>query len=102
MTAEAQLERLLWLIPAASGKAGSRIEELAAAMQSSVDDVMRDVETLTARAFYHPPGGEDNLQVMVDEDRLRIWTGGELQRPARLTVREALALGVGLRACRRA
>jgi len=59
---------------------------------------MRDVETLTARAFYHPPGGEDNLQVLLEEDRLKIWTGGELRRPARLTVREALALGVGLRA----
>lgn len=98
MTAEAQLERLLWLIPAASGADGSLIEELAAAMQSSVDDVMRDVETLTARAFYHPAGSEGDLQVLLDENRLKIWTGGELRRPARLTVREALALGVGLRA----
>ena len=97
MTAEAQLERLLWLIPAASGE-GSPIEELAAAMQSSVDDLMRDVETLTARAFYHPSGGADNLQVLLDEHHLRIWAGGELQRPGKLTVREALALGIGLRA----
>ena len=98
MSAEAQLERLLWLIPAASGEEGSPLEELAAAMQASVSDVMRDVEALTARAFYHPAGSADNLQVLIEEDRLRIWTGGELRRPARLTVREALALGVGLRA----
>ena len=44
MTAEAQLERLLWLIPAASGKEGSPLADIAAAMQASVDDVMRDVE----------------------------------------------------------
>lgn len=98
MTAEAQLERLLWLIPAASGAEGSPLEELATAMQASVDDVMRDVEALTARAFYHPAGSGDDLQVLVDENRLYIWTGGELQRPGRLTVREALALGIGLRA----
>lgn len=98
MTAEAQLERLLWLIPAASGAEGSPLADLAAAMQASVDDVLRDVETLTARAFYHPPASADDLQVLIDEDRLYIWTGGELQRPARLTVREALALGIGLRA----
>lgn len=98
MTAAAQLERLLWLIPAASGKDGSRLEDLAAGMQASVDDLMRDVEALTARAFYHPAGSGDDLQVLIDEDRLKIWTGGELQRPGRLTVREALALGIGLRA----
>ena len=98
MTAEAQLERLLWLIPAASGEDGSPLAELAAAMHSSVDAVMRDIETLTSRAFYHPAGSEDNLQVLVEEERLYIWTGGELRRPAKLTVREALALGVGLRA----
>ena len=97
MTAEAQLERLLWLIPAASGKDGSPIAELAASMNASVDDIMRDVETLTARAFYHR-AGNDNLQVLVDEERLKIFTGEELRRPAKLTVREALALGIGLRA----
>lgn len=98
MTAEAQLERLLWLIPAASGEEGSSLEELAAAMQSTVDDVMRDIEALTARAYYQRAGDGDDLQVLLDDDRLRIWTGGELRRPARLTVREALALGIGLRA----
>ncbi|HEX6587574.1 MAG TPA: WYL domain-containing protein [Longimicrobiales bacterium] len=98
MTAEAQLERLLWLIPAASGHEGSSLEELAAAMQSTVDDVMRDVEALTARAYYQRAGEGDDLQVLLDDDRLRIWTAGELRRPARLTVREALALGIGLRA----
>lgn len=98
MTAEAQLERLLWLIPAASGKEGLPLGELAAAMGSTVEEIMRDVEALTARAFYHPPSGADDLQVLIEEETLHIWTGGELKRPARLTVREALALGIGLRA----
>lgn len=98
MTAEAQLERLLWLIPAASGSEGSPLEDLARAMHATVDDVLHDVDALTARSFYHPPASADDLQVLIDEDRLYIWTGGELQRPARLTVREALALGIGLRA----
>lgn len=98
MTAEAQLERLLWLIAAASVEGGAPLDELARGLDSDVDDVLDDVETLTSRAFYHPPGEGDDLQVLIEDDgRLRIWTARELRRPMRLTVREALALGLGLR-----
>lgn len=97
MTADAQLARWLWLIPAAAGEDGAGIDELSERLGTSPTDVVRDVEALTERQYYLPPGDADDLQILIEGDRLRIWTKGEFRRPARLRVREAVALGLALR-----
>lgn len=97
MTAEEQLARWLWLIPAAAGEEGADLEALGRRLGRSVEDVVGDVEALTARQFYLPAGEAEDLQILIDEGRLWIWTKGEFRRPARLRPREALALGLALR-----
>ncbi|HUG39839.1 MAG TPA: WYL domain-containing protein [Longimicrobiales bacterium] len=95
--AKAQVERLLQLIPLAGREGGIAYDELAAALGIDRRQLDRDLETLTARDFYLPGGTVNDLQVMLDDDRVRIWTTGHLQRPTRLTAGEAAALDLGLR-----
>ncbi|HSJ10625.1 MAG TPA: WYL domain-containing protein, partial [Longimicrobiales bacterium] len=96
-TAQAQLERILYILPAAARGTGMRIDELAAALGVEPATVMRDIEAVTARAFYHPAGSADAFTIMIDRGRVRVDTRHEFGRPVRLTSREALALGLGLR-----
>lgn len=96
-TASAQLERLLHILPAAARAGGCRLEDLAASLETSVDQVLQDLEEVTARAFYHPAGGADNLQIMIDGDRLRIWSTGAFKRPTKLVPLEACSLALGFR-----
>ncbi|HEX6938250.1 MAG TPA: WYL domain-containing protein [Longimicrobiales bacterium] len=96
-TAE-QLDRILYVISAASGEAGRSLEELAEALGVEPSLVARDLEEVTARAFYHPAGSVDALQITNDGRRVQVWTTGEFRRPVRLSPLEALALGLGFRA----
>jgi predicted DNA-binding transcriptional regulator YafY len=96
-SARTRLERILYLLPAASGEDGVSLDELARTLDVKRDVLLADVEEVTARAYYHPAGGGDDLQVFLEADRLRVWTTGEFRRPPKLTPREALALGLGLR-----
>lgn len=96
-TAEEQLERVLYLLPAAGGKAGRSLGELAAALGVAPEQVVRDLEEVTARAYYHPAGSAEDLQIMIDGGRVRIRTTGEFRRPVKLGPLEALALGLGFR-----
>lgn len=92
-----QLARLLHLVPLAARPGGATYDELAEALDVPRDAIVRDLETLTAREFYHPAGTGDEIQVGLEGDRVRVWSGGPLQRPVRLDLREAAALHLGLR-----
>jgi predicted DNA-binding transcriptional regulator YafY len=95
-TADRQLQRLLYLLPAAQGE-GVSIEALATRLDTEPRQILRDLEEVTGREYYHPAGAGEDIQVAIGADRVRVWTKGELRRPLRLTPREALALGLGLR-----
>ena len=96
-TALDQVERLLQLIPLAARDGGIRYVELADALAIDRAQLDRDLETLTTRDFYLPGGAINDLQVTLEEDRVRVWTTGQLKRPPRLTAGEAAALDLGLR-----
>ncbi|MFP4624387.1 MAG: hypothetical protein ACLFRX_09445, partial [Gemmatimonadota bacterium] len=99
-TALDQVERLLQLIPLAGRPGGIAYDELADALGIDRARLDRDLETLTARDFYLPGGAVNDLQVFLEEDRVRVWTTGHLRRPARLSAGEAAALDLGLRLLR--
>ncbi len=92
-----QLERILYLLPTAARQGGATLDDLSKALGVEPWEVLRDVGEVTARAYYHPAGGAEDLQISVAADRVEVFTGGEFRRPRRLAPREALALGLGLR-----
>lgn len=98
VTAEEQLERILLVLPLAAREGGARLDELAGRLGVEPRQVLRDLEEVTARAYYHPAGGAEAIQILVERERVTVWTGGEFRRPVRLSPREALALGLGVRA----
>ena len=96
-TAEDRLETLLHLFAFASGEEGASLREVAAALDTTPDEVRRCIEEVTARAFYQPAGSPDPLQLTIEDDRVHVWAGEEFRRPPRLTGHEVLALELGLR-----
>lgn len=96
-TSEARLERLLYILAAASQDEGTTLDELASALGVSPKEILRDIEEATARAYYHPAGSVEKFQILVEGDRVSVWSPDEFRRPARLSPPEALALGLGLR-----
>src|SRR5688572_25448050 len=97
-TAEAQLERILYILPAASRPGGVSLAELARALQVDAATVLQDIEAVTARAFYHPAGTVESFTIMIEGDTVEVYAPAEFRRPVRLDRRERLALGLGLRA----
>src|SRR5690606_1043115 len=97
-TAAEQLSRILHIVPAAARKGGASVNELANALGISRQAVLDAINEVVTRAYYHPAGPGDQLQIQVDHERVAVWTTGEFQRPVRLSPLEALALGLGLRA----
>ncbi|MGH7556325.1 MAG: helix-turn-helix transcriptional regulator [Gemmatimonadota bacterium] len=100
MTAELasdQLERILYLLPRAARPDGVPIAELAVELGVTEERILRDIEEVTSRAYYHPAGWVTDLEISVDSDRVKVWTTGEFKHPVRLSPREALALTLGLR-----
>jgi len=95
-TARDQLQRILYLLPAAGGD-GAEIGALAEALDVSIDVVVRDLLEVTAREYYHRAGTADQLIVLMDSDRVRVRTAGDFRRPTALGPREALALSMGIR-----
>lgn len=93
-----QLGRILWLLPAASREGGITLSEAAAELDVPVATVQRDLGDVSARAFYHPAGSADEIQILLESNHLKIFAGNKFTRPCRLTLREALALSIGLRA----
>lgn len=96
-TASGQLERILYILPAAARDEGVKLDALAAALGTAAATVLRDLEHVTAREYYHPAGAVDKFSIMIDQDTVRVHAPHEFRRPVRLNAREALALGLGLR-----
>ena len=96
-TAKAQLERILHILPAAARNEGVPLSDLARALDVDQKTVLRDIEHVTARAYYHPAGAVDKFSITIDRSSVRVFAPDEFRRPVRLNEREALALGLGLR-----
>lgn len=96
-TARDQLERILYLLPAAGGEQGAGLEELAGALGVSREVVLDDLDEVGARAYYLRAGLGDDLRIYVQGGRVRVETTGEFRRPPKLSPGETLALGLGLR-----
>ena len=96
-TALDRVQRILQLIPLAAREEGIGYDELADRLGIHRRDLERHLAELTERAFYQDPGAVEDLQILLDDDRVRIWSAGPLRRPVRLTPGEAAALDLGLR-----
>jgi predicted DNA-binding transcriptional regulator YafY len=96
-TADAKLERILYILPAAA-RGEIRIEEIARALDVDAATVLRDLEDATARAFYHPAGTVESFSITTDGRTVQVHAPHEFRRPARLSQGETMALGLGLRA----
>jgi proteasome accessory factor C len=96
-TAQAQLERILYILPVAARSDGVAIDDLARALHVAPQTILRDLEQATARAYYHPGGTVDPFTITVDRSTVHVHAPQEFIRPARLSEREALALALGLR-----
>jgi predicted DNA-binding transcriptional regulator YafY len=88
---------VLHLLPAASREGGIGLDELADSLDMTRNDVLRCIQEVSARSFYHPAGAADDIQIFLEEDRIEVWTKGAFRRPVRLTPREALCLALALR-----
>ena len=97
LTAADRLTRILYLLPAASQEGGASIQELATQLNVKVDALLTDLHEVTRRAFYHPAGSGDDLQIELSPERVSIWTKGEFQRPVKLSATEAICVGLALR-----
>ena len=97
-TAGEQLERILYMLPLASREGGVLLTEAAERLGVSVETVQRDLEEVTARAFYHPAGGAEDMQIMLETNHLKIHSHKKFERPPKLSGREMLSLAIGLRA----
>jgi proteasome accessory factor C len=68
---------------------------LAAELGVPKERLLRDLEEVTARAYYLEPPVD--IDISIEQDRVTVWTTGEFRRPVKLSPREALALTLGLR-----
>ncbi|HSJ13123.1 MAG TPA: WYL domain-containing protein [Longimicrobiales bacterium] len=96
-TAADQLERILYILPAAHREGGILLDELAAALGVAREVVLSDIEDVTAREYYHPAGSTDTMSIRIERERVQVRAMGEFTRPTRLSAREALAVQLGLR-----
>jgi predicted DNA-binding transcriptional regulator YafY len=97
-TAEAQLERILHILPAAARDNGRTLDQLAAELDVTPQQVLRDLGEATARSYYHPGGTVEPFAIFVTRRRVHVQVDGDFIRPSRLNGRELLALALGLRA----
>lgn len=97
ITADARLERLLYVLPAAGRKEGASLAELAAALGTTPERISQDLEEVTARAYYHPGGWPDDVSIMLTGDRLWVSHAAGFERPMKLSPRETLCLALALR-----
>jgi predicted DNA-binding transcriptional regulator YafY len=96
-TADARLERLLHVLPAARRDGGAALADLAEALDTSPARILEDLEEVTARAFYQPGGWPDDVEILVEGDRVRVRHAAGFERPARLSRDETLCLALALR-----
>jgi len=97
-TARARLERLLHVLPAAHQPGGARISDLARTLDTSEATIIEDIEEVTDRAYYHPGGWLDDVQIRLEPDRVTVLRADGFERPPRLTPEETLCMALALRA----
>ena len=93
-TAAARLRRILLLIPSLADGSDHRVDDLASAIGTDRETLVRDIETLVARAD-DPGGFVPGVQVYFTGDRVSL-TSTPFRRPMRLTSSELGALELGL------
>jgi predicted DNA-binding transcriptional regulator YafY len=93
-----QLDRILYILPVAARQNGASVSELARALEVDGGTVLGELGQAVTRAYYHPAGSVEAFTVTIEHDRVRVHAPHDFQRPVRLNAREALALGLGLRA----
>jgi len=96
-TARERLERILHVLPAASRADGAALGDLARTLGASEERILEDLEEVTARAYYHPGGWPDDVQIMIESDRVTVRRADGLDRPVKLSMLETLALALALR-----
>ncbi len=96
-TAADQLERILYILPAASREGGAALDELAGTLGVSPRTLSADITDVVARAYYHPAESGSDIQVHLYSERVEVFTTGDFQRPVRLSLAEAACLGLALR-----
>ncbi len=96
-TAEARLQRLLYVLPAAMREGGAGLKDLADALGTSTQRIVEDLEELTSRVYYRPGGWPDDVQILLDTDRVRVVRAAGFERPVRLNHEETLCLALALR-----
>jgi proteasome accessory factor C len=96
-TAEERLARILAILPRAARAGGMPLSELAQELGLSERQVVADLEEVYTREYYHPAGSLHDVTVMIESDEVEVFTTREFRRPPRLSPREMLALGLGLR-----
>lgn len=94
---DARLERILYILPAASRKEGASLAELAEALHTSEERIYRDLLEVTERAYYHPGGWPDDISILLTRKRVIVHHANGLRRPLRLSSRETLCLALALR-----
>jgi predicted DNA-binding transcriptional regulator YafY len=93
-TASSQLRRILHLIPMCEDDTPHPIEEMAAALDSDRDTLLRDLKALSDR-FDDPGGFVEGVQVFVEPSHFSL-RSDHFRRPMRLTLGELGALDLGL------
>lgn len=96
-TADARLERLLYILPAAMREEGAALAELAQALETTEQRIAEDLEELTARVYYRPGGWPDDIRILLEPDRVRVLHASGFERPVRLSRDETLCLAMALR-----
>lgn len=96
-TAEDRLGRILAILPRAVRAGGVPLAELAGELGLSETQVVQDLQEVYTREYYHPAGSGQDVQVLIEPDEVHVFTTREFRRPPRLSPREMLALGLGLR-----
>jgi proteasome accessory factor C len=94
--AAAQLERIFYILPKAAQEGGATLEELSQSLGVGADVVLKDLTQVTARAYYQPAGGDD-LLLEIEWGRVSLLTPFAFNRPVRLSMPEAVCLGLALR-----
>ncbi|MFQ5538649.1 MAG: helix-turn-helix transcriptional regulator [Gemmatimonadota bacterium] len=96
-TASARFRRLLHILPAASREGGASLSALAEELDTTPRRIFEDITEVGERAYYHPGGWPDDIQILVEADRIQVFQAGGLDRPVRLSPQETLSLALALR-----
>ena len=94
--AAAQLERIFYILPRAAQEGGASLTELSESLGVAADVVLKDLTQVTARSYYQPAGGDD-LLLEIEGGRVSLLTPAAFDRPVRLSMPEAVCLGLALR-----